>query len=135
MPNASSVSAITLNPRTTPARYWLGWGYSCAGRHQEAVEHSRQAVEIESFSAIDRMFLGWIYYHAGKFDEAEQQLRRGIELDGDGAFRFRNLAFGQSLCRRRQTRSGVPGAWQSGGKLAWQHVDEVRARSRLGRVW
>jgi TolB-like protein/class 3 adenylate cyclase/tetratricopeptide (TPR) repeat protein len=75
--------AIELNPRTTPARYWLGWLYSCAGRHEEAIEHCRQAVELEPFSAIDRMFLGWMYYHAGKFDEAEQQLRRGIELDGE----------------------------------------------------
>jgi adenylate cyclase len=75
--------AIELNPRTTPARYWLGWLYSCAGRHEEAIEHCRQAVDLEPFSAIDRMFLGWMYYHTGKFDEAEQQLRTGIELDGD----------------------------------------------------
>ncbi len=75
--------AITLNHRTTPARYWLGWGYSCAGRHEEAVEHCRQAVELEPLSAIDRMFLGQMYYHAGKFDEAEHQLRKGIELAGE----------------------------------------------------
>ena len=74
--------AIALNPRTTPARYWLGWLYSSAGRHEEAIEHCRQAVELEPFSAINRMFLGWMYYHAGKFDEAEQ-LRKGSELDED----------------------------------------------------
>src|ERR1700726_2346715 len=78
--------AIELNPRTTPARYWLGWLYSCAGRHEEAIEHCGQAVELEPFSAIDRMFLGWMYYHAGRFDEAEQQLRKGSELDEDARF-------------------------------------------------
>ena len=31
--------AIELNPRTVPARYWLGWGYSCAGNHDAAIEH------------------------------------------------------------------------------------------------
>jgi adenylate cyclase len=80
--------AIELNPRSTPARYWLGWGYSCVGRHEEAVELCRQAVGLEPFSAIDRTFLGWMYYHAGKFDEAEQQLRKVIELDRDRRFVF-----------------------------------------------
>jgi adenylate cyclase len=75
--------AIELNPRSTPARYWLGWLYSCAGRYEEAIEHCRQAVELEPFSAIDRTFLGWMYYHARKFDEAERHLRKGIELDRD----------------------------------------------------
>jgi adenylate cyclase len=75
--------AIELNPRSTRARYWLGWLCSCAGRHEEAIELCRQAVELEPFSAIDRTFLGWMNYHAGKYGEAEQLLRKGIELDGD----------------------------------------------------
>jgi serine/threonine-protein kinase len=73
--------AIELNARTVPARYWLGWGYSCLGNHDAAIEHCRQAVELEPFSPIARTFFGWMYYHAGKFEEAEQQLRKGIELD------------------------------------------------------
>jgi tetratricopeptide (TPR) repeat protein len=80
--------AFELNPRSTPARYWLGWGYSCVGRHEEAVELCRQAVGLEPFSAIDRTFFGWMYYHAGKFDEAERQLRKVIELDRDRRFVF-----------------------------------------------
>src|SRR6202045_3025466 len=87
--------AIELNPRTTPARYWLGWLYSFAGRHETAIEHCRQAVELEPFSAIDRVFLGWMYYHAGKFDEAEQQLRKGIELEGDERFVFGSWLLGK----------------------------------------
>lgn len=80
--------AIELNPRSTPARYWLGWLNSCAGRHEEAIEHCRQAAEFEPFSAIDRTFLGWMYYHAGKFDEAERQLCKAIELDRNQRFVF-----------------------------------------------
>jgi adenylate cyclase len=87
--------AIALNPRTTPARYWLGWHYSTLGHHEEAIEHCRQAVELEPFSAIDRVFLGWMYYHAGKFDEAEQQLRKGIELDADVRFVFGTWLLGK----------------------------------------
>jgi adenylate cyclase len=73
--------AIKLNPRTVPARYWLGWIYSCAGDHDTAIDHCRQAVELEPFSPIARTFLGWMYYHAGQFDQAEQELRKVLELD------------------------------------------------------
>ncbi|MGH8606933.1 MAG: tetratricopeptide repeat protein, partial [Gammaproteobacteria bacterium] len=58
--------AIELNPGTVPARYWLGWLYSCAGNHAAAIEHCRQAAELDPFSPIARTFLGWMYYHAGK---------------------------------------------------------------------
>lgn len=78
--------AIELNARTIPARYWLGWLYSCVGNHDAAIEHCRQAVELEPFSPIARTFLGWMYYHAGKLDEAEQQLRQAIEQDGRFVF-------------------------------------------------
>lgn len=73
--------AIGLNARTVPARYWLGWGYSCRGDHDTAIDFCRQAVELEPFSPIARTFLGWMYYHAGKFDEAEQELRKVLDLD------------------------------------------------------
>ena len=73
--------AIELNPRTIPARYWLGWLHSSAGNHDAAIEHCRQAVELEPFSPIARTFFGWMHYHAGQFDEAERQLCKVLELD------------------------------------------------------
>jgi tetratricopeptide (TPR) repeat protein len=87
--------AIELNPRSTPARYWLGWGYSCVGRHEEAIELCRRAVELEPFSAIDQTFLGWMYYYAGNFDEAEQQLRKVVELDKNQRFVFGTWLLGK----------------------------------------
>jgi adenylate cyclase len=87
--------AIELNPRVTHARYWLGWLCSCAGHHEEAIEHCRQAVALEPFSAIDRTFLGWMNYHARKFDEAEQQLRQSIELDKNRRFVFGTWLLGK----------------------------------------
>jgi TolB-like protein/class 3 adenylate cyclase/Tfp pilus assembly protein PilF len=73
--------AIELNSRTIPARYWLGWIYSCAGDHATAIDYCRQAVELEPFSLIGRTFFGWMYYHAGQFAEAERELHKVIELD------------------------------------------------------
>ncbi|HTV31794.1 MAG TPA: adenylate/guanylate cyclase domain-containing protein [Methylocella sp.] len=87
--------AIELNPRATHARYWLGWLCSCVGHHEEAVEHSRLAVGLEPFSAIDRTFLGWMNYHARQFDEAEQQLRQSIELDKNQRFVFGTWLLGK----------------------------------------
>lgn len=78
--------AIELNPRTVPARYWLGWLHSCVGNHDAAIGHCRQAVELEPFSPIARTFFGWMYYNAGNLDEAEQQLCKAIELDGRFVF-------------------------------------------------
>ena len=78
--------ASELNPRAVPARYWLGWGYSCAGNHDAAIEYCRGAVELEPLSPITRTFFGWMYYNAGKFDEAEQQLRKVLELDERSVF-------------------------------------------------
>ncbi len=75
------IRAIQLNPRTVPARYWLGWLHSCCGNHDTAIGHCLQAVELEPFSPIARTFLGWMHYHAGQFDEAEQELLRAIALD------------------------------------------------------
>src|ERR1700731_1580843 len=48
--------AIALNPRTTPARYWLGGLYSSPGRHEEGIEHFRQAGEPGPFFAIHGIF-------------------------------------------------------------------------------
>jgi TolB-like protein/class 3 adenylate cyclase/Tfp pilus assembly protein PilF len=87
--------AIELNPRATHAHYWLGWLCSCAGHHEEGIEHCRRAVELEPFSAIDRTFLGWMNYHARKFDEAEQQLRQSIELDKNQRFVFGTWLLGK----------------------------------------
>ncbi|MCX7108915.1 MAG: tetratricopeptide repeat protein [Proteobacteria bacterium] len=80
--------AIELNPRTVPARYWLGWLHSCCGNHDTAIGHCRQAVELEPFSPIARTFLGWMYYHAGQFGEAEQELLRVIDLDEQFVFQY-----------------------------------------------
>ncbi|MGH8477834.1 MAG: adenylate/guanylate cyclase domain-containing protein [Methylococcales bacterium] len=93
--------AIELHARTVPARYWLGWRYSCTGNHEVAIEYCRQAVDLEPFSPIARTFLGWMYYDAGSFDEAEQELRKALELDG-------RFVFGLWFLGRVQVAAGKP---------------------------
>jgi TolB-like protein/class 3 adenylate cyclase len=127
--------AIELNPRTVPARYWLGWTHSCAGRHDEAIEQCRQGVELEPFSPIARAFLGWMHYHAGQLDEAGQELRKGIELDGRFVFGFWLLgrvyaAAGQreaALATLRQAEEASNGA-------AWTRCVLGHALGRFGET-
>jgi len=121
--------AIELNARTVPAHYWLGWGYSCLGNHDAAIEYCRQAVELEPFSPIARTFLAWMYYHAGKFDEAEEQLREVIELD-------KRFVFGMWFLGRVYVAAGkrdlalaaLVKAEEMSGRAAW-------TRCMLGHAW
>lgn len=78
--------AITLNAKTVPAHYWLGWLHSCSGNHPAAIEQCSLAAELEPYSPIARTFLAWMHYHAGDFNTAEKELLRVIELDGRFAF-------------------------------------------------
>jgi adenylate cyclase len=123
--------AVELNPRTTHARYWLGWLCSCTGRHEEAIEHCKQAVELEPFSAIDRTFLGWMYYHARRFDEAEQQLRKSIELD-----RNQRFVFGTWLLGKVYVATGKCDlALQEFGKAVENSRGSAWTRCMLAHAW
>jgi TolB-like protein/lipopolysaccharide biosynthesis regulator YciM len=121
--------ASELNPRTVPARYWLGWAYSCAGNHKTAIEYCASAVELEPFSPITGTFLGWMYYNAGKFDDAEQELRKVIELD-------ERFVFGMWLLGRAY----VAASKQDQALIALAKAEELSqgagwTRCVLGHAW
>ncbi len=122
-------NAIALNARTVPARYWLGWLYSCVGNHDAAIDQCRQAVELDPLSPIARTFFGWMHYHAGKFDEAEQQLLEVVKLD-------RRLAFGMWFLGRVYVAAGK----RDQALAALAEADELSSgaawtRCMLGHAW
>ncbi len=121
--------AIELNPRTVPARYWLGWLHSCTGNHEAAIEQCRQAVELEPFSPIAWTFFGWMCYHAEQFDAAEQHLRKALELDG--RFVFGMWLLGRvyvAAGKRDQALAALAQAAEISNGAAW-------ARCMLGHAW
>ncbi len=121
--------AIVLNPRTVPARYWLGWLYSCAGNHEAALEQCRQAVDLEPLSPIARTFYGWMNYHAGRLDEAERQLIRTVEQDAQ--FVFARWLLGRvqvAAGKRKQALAALGKADELSGGAAW-------TRCMLGHAW
>jgi len=127
--------AIELNPRTVPARYWLGWTYSCAGRHEEAIEQCRQGVELEPYSPIAHAFLGWMCYHAGQYDEAERQLRKGVELDGRFVFGFWLLGkVYAALGKRELALASLRMAEETSHGAAWTRCTLGHALGRFGET-
>jgi len=77
--------AIELNPGFIQARTWYGLLYlqMIRGRHDEAIQQSRHAVELDPLSAYTHTMLGNVLSNAGQSEEALEEGRRGTELDPD----------------------------------------------------
>jgi TolB-like protein/thioredoxin-like negative regulator of GroEL len=84
--------AIELNPASAEAHQWLGETLSQMGRHEEAVEHGRIAVELDSMSRAANLDYGRDLWRARRFDEAAAQFRKMIARDPTWSSAWGNLA-------------------------------------------
>jgi tetratricopeptide (TPR) repeat protein len=50
------------------------------GRHDEAIEQSRRAVELDPISPLQNRDLGIFFYRARRYEEAIEQLEKALEL-------------------------------------------------------
>jgi tetratricopeptide (TPR) repeat protein len=129
---APAKQAVQLDPQLAEAHTSLGfcqlfnWDWAGAER-----EFRRARAFFGNRSNVSRVDV----LPCGRVRRSRATAAKRERTGWGAAFRFRNLVFGQSLCCHAQTRPGVPRAWQSGGTLAWQRMDEVHAGSCLGRVW
>jgi adenylate cyclase len=63
--------AIALSPNSASAHIWMGTVLMYAGRHEEAVRHSEQALRLDPISpGFYYRVLGSAYFHAGRYEEA-----------------------------------------------------------------
>jgi TolB-like protein len=72
--------AVSLNPSSAAAHYYLSHGLAFAGRNAEAIAHGEEAIRVSPLDPEMAMFLGGIavsHYLAGRFQEA---LRYSSEL-------------------------------------------------------
>jgi len=90
---ASYERALALNPDYASVHQWYGEYLSYMGKHDEAIEHSRRAVELDPLSLIINTDLGQVYYYARRYDLAIQQLRKTLEMDPDFAVAHFFLSF------------------------------------------
>ena len=77
----SFVEAIRLNPSYPTAHHWYSVFLNVMGRHDEAVEEARAAVELDPLSRLLNVHLADVLFYAGRIDDAFEQTRRTLELD------------------------------------------------------
>ena len=75
------LKAIALDPNYAVAHQWYGEFLSVMGRHDEAIERIRRAVELEPTSSIISFELAHKFSMARRFPEAIAQSHKTIELD------------------------------------------------------
>jgi TolB-like protein/Tfp pilus assembly protein PilF len=73
--------AIALNPNYTTAHQWHSWYLSTMGRHDEALEGAKRALELDPISPLQNREQGIFLHRAGRYREAIEQLEKTLELD------------------------------------------------------
>jgi TolB-like protein/Tfp pilus assembly protein PilF len=63
--------AIALAPNSASAHIWMGQVLMLAGRHEEAIRHSEQALRLDPIApGLYYRNLGSAYFYAGRYEEA-----------------------------------------------------------------
>jgi tetratricopeptide (TPR) repeat protein len=73
--------AIELNPNYPTSHQWYSAYLSAMGRHEEAIQEARRALELDPLSLPIIRDLARCFYHARQFDEAITQYLKTIELE------------------------------------------------------
>lgn len=81
--DAEYVRAIELDPNYATGHQWYGELLSAMGRHDEAVEHAKQAERLDP-TMIIRWGLARALLHAGRYPEAIERARP--EAEGGGSY-------------------------------------------------
>jgi serine/threonine-protein kinase len=73
--------AFALNPNYATAHQWHAWYLSSMERHDEAIEESKRAIELDPTSPLQNRDLGIFSYRARRYEDAIEQLEKTLELD------------------------------------------------------
>jgi eukaryotic-like serine/threonine-protein kinase len=74
--------ALELNPNQAVAHQWFGEYLAAVGRHQEAIDAFKRAIDLDPLSLIIHATLGRHgYYFARQHDEAIAQLQKTLDMD------------------------------------------------------
>jgi serine/threonine-protein kinase len=91
--------AIALDPGYTTARIWYAQHLSALGRHTEALEQLRRALEVDPLSSTVNYVLAFTYYLAREYDRVIEQCAKIQELDS--AFPMTPFILGYAYQQKR----------------------------------
>jgi TolB-like protein/Tfp pilus assembly protein PilF len=88
--------ALELNPNSARAHNQYAWLLSVVGRHDEAIEQSKRAHELDPLSLNIWVELGRRYYFNRDYDKAIEEYRKVLELFPDSWYARSELALALS---------------------------------------
>ena len=78
---ASFRESVRLNPSYATGHRWYGQFLSGQGRHEEAVEEVRRALDLDPLSLIIHTAVGDALFFARRYSESIEYYRKSIEMD------------------------------------------------------
>ncbi len=72
--------ARELAPNYAMSYHWHAGALAALGRHEEAIDAVRQALELDPLSLSVKSDLGWYYLFAGRWGDAARECRATLEM-------------------------------------------------------
>jgi TolB-like protein/Tfp pilus assembly protein PilF len=99
--------AIALAPNSAAAHIWMGQVLIYAGRHDEAVRHSEQALRLDPIPpGWYYRILGLAYFHAGRYEEAIAAHKKSLNRAPNDLFTCLALTTAYSWAGRLEEARG-----------------------------
>jgi serine/threonine protein kinase/Flp pilus assembly protein TadD len=97
--------AIELNPGYATARQWYALYLSAMGRHDEAFEQVKLALELDPLSLIINLARARVLDYARRYEEAIEQCHRVLEMDQN--FAAAHYSLGSVYLRLKRYKEGM----------------------------
>jgi len=75
--------ALALSPDYVLALCWYGFLLACTGRHEESLEMTQRARQLDPLSQYAYMSMGVSYYVWGRLADAAEAYQQSLEIDPD----------------------------------------------------
>jgi serine/threonine-protein kinase len=77
---AEFVRALELNPNEPTVHIWYAFLLSSQGRHEEALQHTEMARDLDPFSRVANLNVAWQLYEARRYEGALREFDATLEL-------------------------------------------------------
>lgn len=116
--------AIELNPGNSTAHQYYAIFLSAMGRHDQAIEVNRHALELDPLSLSINQSMGAIYRFARQYDLSLEQLKATVEFDPNFAWTYWSL--GEAYVRKGMYEQAV-GEFQKALDLSGENMALIQA--------